>query len=472
MRIMKLFSDSVIVLTVIYFWTLILPHTAYAQVIINEVFPAPSSGDEWVEVKNIATSSVNLTGWIIEDNTGVVSTIPSFSNASFNGDGLAVLEIKNRLNNAGDHVTLRRPDGTIADYFEYTASTTDQSWSRVNTTGAEFLMTAPSRGSSNFIPSPAPSPLTSATPSATPSLFPTPFTPPSPLPSPLPSAWISPLPTNSSPNPSPSVSPLASYPLQLSEIMSCPQTSEAEWIEFFNPNSVTVTITNWKVKDASSNSRSLNISINPHSFASQDLSSAILNNDGDTFTIVDQDANPLISIEVPACEKGQSTVYSGGSWQQTLFPTKNAFNVFQPISDLNTENVNSPSPLTIDNRPFQTESYPSTRSGTFTNEVFPASYRFADQQLSSEGSSESASPQASSAAESITDAASQSASDGSVLGDADLATSSASSVQSFYTQKPFLIGLFIISILALSIGGYGIYQWYTELHVESVLEDL
>lgn len=442
------------------------PPPASAQVLINEVLPAPSSGDEWIELRNTSESSVSLAGWSLEDNTGLLSTTPALLDALFNSEGLAVIDVKNRLNNSGDHLTLRRPDGSVADYFEYFLSATDQSWSRFGVTSSDFLLATPTRGNVNAAPSPT------ASPSASPSITPLPSPSQEPQSSPVQSPWISPLPTTSSPVPTPpaSPSPLASYPLQLSEVMSCPQTNEAEWIEFFNPNSVVVTINNWKVKDASFNSRSLNLTIIPHSFASQDLTSAILNNDGDTATILDQDGRSLISLEIPSCEKGQSTVFSGGSWQQTHIPTKNSLNVFVPVSEI-AEEQSSPAPsLSLDQTPFQSESYPSTPSTTYSSDVMPATYRFATADMNSIAS-EPASPtnvESTESAEPLTNTATES---GSVLGDSDFASSSATTDTGMSPQKPVLIGLFIASMLAMSIGGYGLYQWYTELHVESVMED-
>src|SRR5689334_3834184 len=70
---------------------------SYAQVIINEVMPAPSSGNEWVELKNLSTQSVNLTSWKAEDGSGVLVTSPLFGQSSIPGQGYFVFEVSNRL---------------------------------------------------------------------------------------------------------------------------------------------------------------------------------------------------------------------------------------------------------------------------------------------------------------------------------------------------------------------------------------
>lgn len=428
-----------------------------AQVLINEVMPAPSQTDEWIELKNTSDQVISLSGWIVEDNTGALTPLPAFSQSSIPAGSYFVFEVKNRLNNTGDHLTLKQPDGAQVDYFEYGNSSTDLSWSRVSDSSDEIIQTVPTKGTVNLIPSPLPSPSPIATPSASPTSSPT----QQPSPTAQPTPWVSPLPTTASPHPS--SSPNASYPLQLSELVACPQTGEPEWVEFFNPNAVSVTISNWKLKDSSGNSRPLNLTFSPHSFASAELSSAILNNDGDTANVLDQDGRVLISVDLSACEKGQSTIFAHGSWQQTTMITKNALNVFSATTDNNAE-----SETEVSVTPFYSEENVSTPSAFY--QILPASFSFGGPVEGVNVSSEGATPATASTQHipSLNDDSQTALGVGAerpILNNQQIK-------RPFYQQKVFLITLFIISSLAIGIGGFGVYQWYTELHAEEVLENL
>jgi hypothetical protein len=305
----------------------------YASVVINEVMPAPSQGDEWIELKNLGSSAVDLSGWSLEDNTGLLPILPSFQSLSLTPKSIVVLETKNRLNNTGDKLTLKQPDGEPVDFFEFSTTTPDLSWSR-NAQGT-FSLSAPTKGSENPLLTPSPSASAAAEPSP----------------------WPSPVNTTPPPTSSPQPSPLATLPLQLSEIMACPETGESEWVEFFNPNSTTVTLTGWKLRDSSSNSRTFSLTIAPLQFTATDLSSAILNNDGDALIVLDQSGNEVLSYELPECEKGQSYVFTNGSWISTSSPTKNQMNYLS----LNAPSV-SPSPESFNLSPFHSEGFISTWS--------------------------------------------------------------------------------------------------------------
>lgn len=417
-----------------------------AQVILNEVMPAPADGDEWVELKNTSPEELPLSDWQVEDNTGLLSPLPGFASASIPAGGYFVFELKNRLNNAGDILILRRPDFSIADNFQYSNSVSNQSWSRVTDELNTFVLAPPSRGFANLVSTPSASPVASS---------PTPF-PPSPSPSPLPTAspWVSPLPTS----PTPSVPPVpASYPLQLSEVQTCPQTGEPEWVEFFNPNTIGVTVSGWKLKDASGNSRNLNFFIAARSFTSFELTSALFNNDGDTLYVLDQYGNTLLEVQLSECQKGESFVYVNGSWQRTTTPTKNTLNIFS-----SSEIAEDSALLNQYLDPFATEAATSTPSGTFlTSSWDPDLEQLTLSSLSNEETGFSM--------------ASQSTADAVLPPFSEPEPSSllpelASSPLPFYFHGYFILGLFISSVLAVGVGGFGVYQWYTERRVKEALE--
>lgn len=79
---------------------------------INEIMPDPSSGSEWLELYNVSTSSGDLLGWTLLDNTGVFIS----PTGTINAGGFFVLEWgASRLNNAGDIIVLKNSNNEIVD---------------------------------------------------------------------------------------------------------------------------------------------------------------------------------------------------------------------------------------------------------------------------------------------------------------------------------------------------------------------
>ena len=56
-------------LTILLF--VILISSVQAEIEINEVMYSPGDGNEWIEIYNPSNSSVNLSGWLWEDNQNV-----------------------------------------------------------------------------------------------------------------------------------------------------------------------------------------------------------------------------------------------------------------------------------------------------------------------------------------------------------------------------------------------------------------
>lgn len=412
-----------------------------AQVVINEVMPAPSAGDEWIELYNVSDQPVLLTGWQVDDNSGLLTTYPSLNTITIPANDYFVFEIKNKLNNTGDQILLRKPDASHADFFIYTQSVTDQSWSRFSSDTSDFFLSSPTRGAANSIPISSPLPSTSASPSAFPTLRPTPV--------------ITPVPTLSSPAPSPI---LATWPLQLSEIVACPHPNEPEWIEFYNPNSTTISLVSWRAKDSSGNSRPINLSISPFAYGVVELSSAIFNNDGDILRVVDAEGNQLIEVELPACERGQSTVYAQGSWQQTLAITKQNVNTFLASSSL-AQSESSPT-LGLLTTPWYSSE--SAGSPTYDSYQLPQLSFDSAESTASSSTEQLQLPQLPNQPLSLPQVAEEQA----------LVDPATENVASDVIPKTTILSLFLISLVAVGVGGYGGYQWYTERRAKVALETL
>ncbi|MBU0579520.1 lamin tail domain-containing protein [Patescibacteria group bacterium] len=197
------------------------------KIIINEVYPAPSEGSEWIELFNPTAETIVLENWTVFDQLSSPTCIFTFTTQEIKPNKFLVIELPSaKLNNSADGVTLKNSLGEIINEMQFSSSEAGMSWSR-NQTG-EFELTQPSKGAVNIFPSPSPSP--SPQPSSSPSPSPTP-SPSSPSTSPSPSPSASPETnqttneqTNSNqtqspstspqPNPSPPTKPSLHYSLQ------------------------------------------------------------------------------------------------------------------------------------------------------------------------------------------------------------------------------------------------------------------
>ncbi len=126
------------------------PSDVFAQVVINEFLPAPSSGNpEWVEFFNPASASADLSDYFFDDDKDFGSDSGSSPKVALSGVLPSQLtcywELTSFLNNNGDTPTLFISDGTIADFFGYTSSQTDKSYGRVPDGGEWQSNLAPSK---------------------------------------------------------------------------------------------------------------------------------------------------------------------------------------------------------------------------------------------------------------------------------------------------------------------------------------
>jgi len=117
----------------------IAPATAnyeYSQdVLINEFLPAPNDGaKEWVELFNVGSSDVILSGWQIDDadNATLPQIIPTGTIISPNGF-LVISFNKNTLNNDGDKVRLLWPDDQVVHAVAYDKAKPGQAVAKFDT---------------------------------------------------------------------------------------------------------------------------------------------------------------------------------------------------------------------------------------------------------------------------------------------------------------------------------------------------
>lgn len=111
-------------------WATIMPtstptstsSSVWSQIKINEVMPDPDVGDEWVEFYNPTTSSLDLTGGTLCDNRMGTCLIAAPTSTIGARSWLQIFASGNHLNNTGDSVILKSPDGTVIDQMMYSGS--------------------------------------------------------------------------------------------------------------------------------------------------------------------------------------------------------------------------------------------------------------------------------------------------------------------------------------------------------------
>lgn len=284
-----------------------------ASIKLTEVHPNPLSGSEWVEILNDSTEPQSLQGWSIEDQLSSPSVAFSFTTQVLLPQSYLVIELPtSKLNNTADGVTLKNATGQVIDTFSYTSTTAGLSWSRPSSSN-DWIQTQPTPG------------------------FTHPQTTPSPTPTPT-----------STPSPSPSATTMYPLNLQPSEIMACPGEGETEWLELYNPNEDDVTLSNWLVQDNAQNVRLVSTTIPAKSYTAVSWTGSLLNNTGDTLSLLTPSSQTLFTVSFGACQKEHSFILEHHTWQLTSQVTKNAANVFTTFSAIPADTQTaSPSAITL-----------------------------------------------------------------------------------------------------------------------------
>ncbi len=105
-------------------------------IIINEVLPSPEGADEtneWIEFKNTTATSINISGWKLQDADGTKTAyvFPENSIVSANGYLVAKRPQTNiTLNNDQDSLQLVFPNGIMADSMSYGKASANRSYNK------------------------------------------------------------------------------------------------------------------------------------------------------------------------------------------------------------------------------------------------------------------------------------------------------------------------------------------------------
>lgn len=92
----------------------------YPKLELSELFPNPASpqtdsADEFIELFNPTAKEIDLSGWKLKDESGVVYIIKGKTIAATGWMSISVIDSKITLNNTGDSVQLINPNGEVVD---------------------------------------------------------------------------------------------------------------------------------------------------------------------------------------------------------------------------------------------------------------------------------------------------------------------------------------------------------------------
>lgn len=141
-----------------------------SEIVINEIMAKPSTGEkEWIEIYNPTSSSVDLTGWVIQEKTATTETFNSYNlTGSLNSDSFYIYEFSNsKLNDGGDTINLINPQGGLIDTYSYTDAPRGKTYARIPNGANWSNDVTPSKESTNPTPSPTPTPTSAPTPTPT-----------------------------------------------------------------------------------------------------------------------------------------------------------------------------------------------------------------------------------------------------------------------------------------------------------------
>mgnify|MGYP001229767201 CR=1 FL=1 len=261
---------------------------AAGTIVINEImYDLPGTDDkhEWVEIKNISNSAVDLTRWKFFDGDGTTNhtlaisaerggqgslIIPAGGFAILSGNASTflsdyagfsgtVIDTVMNLGNTSDVLKILNADGQVVDEVSYAkemgGAGDGYDLERVSDYSNQFCASQHLGGSAGLANVPncfTPSPTSEASPEPT----------ATPTNTPIPSATtvavkITPTPissavtTEATSSPMPSANTIVS--LNINEFIPNPEGSdeENEWIEIYNAGETEVNLTGWKLKDAS-----------------------------------------------------------------------------------------------------------------------------------------------------------------------------------------------------------------------------
>lgn len=370
--------------------------TAAGQIIINEIMydlPGADGIDaqhthshEWIEIKNISGSEINLSGWKFNDgsNHNLIAppdkggqgslVIPAGGFAILADDAITflsdhpgfsgtVIDTVMSLNNTADILKILNADGQVIDEISYTkeigAAGDGYALERVNDYSTQFCVSQYLGGSAGlanvpncFVATPTPNP--TPTPTPIPTINPTPTLPPTGGPTPT-SSPIQSLAASLMPSPaSTSVSETTTISLNINEFIPNPDGSdeENEWIEIYNAGETEVSLSGWKLTDASDKKYNFtNEKINSKEYLvlTRPQTKITINNDAETLSLISPKGEVISQIQYSGgSQEGYSFArYAKNDWRWTNLLTPGEVNEFSKEQNKNNSTVENKADISL-----------------------------------------------------------------------------------------------------------------------------
>ena len=284
---------------IIIFFFFIFSSKIFAELRLNEIYPAPPTGEyEWVELYNDEDKIINTSQYQVLDLAGNKVKITTSSALPFS---FILATSSSVLNNSGDTVYLKRGEDII-EIATYSANfDSEKTFAKCpDFYGQWFILNLPTKNASNESVCQILTPTPTFSPTQTPTIF------QSPTPEISPISYYSPTPNHT---PTPTFALISYQNIYLSEVHPNPQTGENEWVEIYNDNDFSVSLTNWyidDVEDSGASPKKISLTIPAKNYAVFDLSTAIFNNDQDSVRLLDFEKKEKDSFEYKNSQKGKS----------------------------------------------------------------------------------------------------------------------------------------------------------------------
>lgn len=246
--------------------------TAFAQIIITEVYPNPGTDElEWIEIYNTSDNEFDLSSWKLEDTLSSPSLLKEFNSEIIASKSHMVITLnQNKLNNSGDTVTLYNHKNQVIEKFNYGASTSEKSFSKTidnqNNYQADIEITTATLGEYSIYQSATPIPTPSPTPTST-------------------------------------VTSSEDEKIYISNYQACPATDEDEWVEIINQGESKISLSGWLIQDKNGNQVFFQDTdeISKNEALKISWSHSLLNNSGDDIFLKNSAEETIDSLSYIEC---------------------------------------------------------------------------------------------------------------------------------------------------------------------------
>lgn len=272
---------------------LIFPRPILASLDIKITDYSSGSETEWIQITNNTENEIILENWVIRDENDNSNNKDSIVLGGCISPHLSKVITHNKgwLNDSSDTIYLYNDAKELIDKYIYNSEKKSDPPSSSNTC--------------IFVPTPT----VTATPTSTPTTVPTSTKTPSPTLTSTPTSTVSPTPTSTPTLVNPDTG------ISMTEFMPY---SSIEWIEIYNDNDKAVELKNWKIKDNSSNTKTIpDTKISSKSYAIFEFIN-FLNNDTDKIILINHNNQTVSQYEYPNNKKTIDFSWSliSNSWCQ------------------------------------------------------------------------------------------------------------------------------------------------------------